>query len=206
MATAGPTTAGSSDGSTNQWPSMARESPTLQSQGQTAASKKGYDYYQAKSDMSAAGKLRESPTLPSKGQTSVRESPTEPAGIRESPTEPSRGGEEATMVRESPSKASLGRTSVRESPTLPSRDQATGQASGKRSGIGDTAPQPPLGISDVTDRFETGDIPTEEQATGQASGEPSGTDHSQETPQGEASMVASGQGKKEFKGHVTLLK
>ena len=46
-------------------------------EGQAAsASKKGYDYYQAQSELNSAGKARESPSRPSMGQTTIRESPT----------------------------------------------------------------------------------------------------------------------------------
>jgi|GEM_PF-5792540 len=218
-------------------------------------SKKGYDYYQAKSDMNASQGLRESPTKASIGKTSLRESPSKSqlrespskaTGIRESPTEPSQGSEERSTspqgdldgdrtadvkvprdpshgqasgressapsvseittardqatgkatgrfresptsastgqttvresptkstLRESPSKASTGDASVRESPTLPSRDQASGQASGKRFGIGSSQPDSPLGKvqegldekSQLSDTFEKGDKPTQEQ-------------------------------------------
>ena len=252
LAVAGPAHMASSDGSTNQWPSVARESPSLPPRGQTA--------------------VRESPSKPSMGQTSIRASPTlsshgdetpkeavggtpgqgvppdvgtdqsnpipgigivvkhnpKPSGNRETgagnvPGGGSGGdgtsgylskkgydhykaqsqmnaagirantggglsGGEPMGIRESPSKASLGKTSLRESPTLPSRDQATGQATGKRFGIGDTAPEAPPGSSDFAIK-----------------------ENGVKAPQGGANdtsenMMKEESGKKDFKGHVTLLK
>jgi hypothetical protein len=135
-----------------------RESPTLPSKGETS--------------------LRESPTLASTGQTAVRESPTK-SGLRESPTLASTG---QTTVRESPTKQSTG---LRESPTLPSRDTASGQASGKRFGVGDTSPENPLGeaASDIKEKITDGS-------------------------EADSSIKPEDAGKKgkEYTGHVTLMK
>jgi hypothetical protein len=233
----------STDGSTSQLPSMVRESPTLQSQGQTA--------------------VRESPTKVSLGQTSVRESPTlasagvvtareagsgmatgrrqyEPLTVTDADgdaasdarmainekglpgkkkpsanrlagdgTEPLDDDSDdnglPSDIRESPTKASTGGSALRESPTRPSREEMTGQLTGKRLGVGDTAPESPLGISDLGDHIEKGDRSNKTTSNAQdgdggpdAGAGESGTDKS--------NVETARDGKKDFKGHVTLLK
>jgi hypothetical protein len=167
-------------------------------------------------------RMRESPTLPSKGQTSLRESPTlastGQASVRESPTKQSSG------LRESPSKASIAETSVRESPTLPLREQASGQASGKRFGIGDNQPDSPLGKTrtginetmPVSEAFEKGDKPTQDQIQGiekdssrsNRASQQSVSDPRSDGSEGDSSIKPEDSGKKgkEYTGHVTLMK
>ena len=159
-----------------------------------------------------ASGLRESPTLPSTGQTAVRESPTKAStgqtAIRESPTLPSRdqaSGQasgiaidesgtqvvhtrdvatgQASGLRESPTKASLGQTAVRESPT-------------KASGLRESPTLPSKGTTSIRESPTGSDFGINEQGI-----------KAPESGPGDAAQLAKDEaGKKEFKGHVTLLK
>jgi hypothetical protein len=188
--------------------SSLRESPTLSSKGQTmvreSPSKASLGRTSVRESPSKGSAIRESPTEPSRGQqeratgdvngdgtpdnvapkdtssghASGRES-SAPSVSERSPDYAQQTGQTSSL-RESPSKASLGKTSVRESPTLPTRDAASGQASGKRLGVSSSSPDSPLGKvqegldkkDQASEAFEKGDKPTQEQA---AKGSPRST-------------------------------
>ena len=153
-----------------------RESPTKQSTGQTTVRESPTK--QSLRESPTKQSLRESPTKQSTGQTTARESPTKQS-LRESPTKQSlRESPTKSNLRESPTKQSLResptKSNLRESPTKqgdsfetgdkPTQgqfgsviDSSTTASPGKRFGIGDTAPENPLGkAADVTYDIQEG--------------------------------------------------
>jgi hypothetical protein len=187
-------------------------------------SRKGWDgtIKGVTTDESALGREAAHPVI-----SKLRESPTRASGLRESPTLPSTG---QTAVRESPTKASTGQTAIRESPTLPSRDQASGQASGiaiDESGTQvvharDVATGQASGLRESPTKASTGQTSLRESPTLPSKGQtsiresPAGSSDfgineqgikAPESGPGDAAQIAKDEaGKKDFKGHVTLLK